>query len=178
MKIQQKTARLVARVATMAVAFGLAVTGTAHAAQLTWTGSASTNMLDARNWLPAQLPITTDDLVITGKAVVLNSSLIVNSLKLSTGSSLSGTGDLIVLSGLTLKDARVEGTGTLTLGPGSTNFLQSQQSDGRVENYLGRVIYNSGQLTWSSGKVFLAKPSTIDQKAASISARITWSTRT
>ena len=136
-------------------AFGslLLTGGEAHAARLVWKGAISTNLLDGRNWSPAQVPTEVDDLVVTtASTLVLNSDITVDDLDLAPGSTLTGAGNITLVSAFAMKGATLSGKGTVTLGP-RVNGNISTPSSLFTSNTIGRIIYNSGQLNWLDGKI-------------------------
>ena len=154
MKNILKTSVSVLTVCGAALGSLLLTGGEARAERLVWKGIISTNLLDSRNWSPVKVPTEWDNLVVsTASTLVLNSDITVDKLDLAPGSTLTGAGNITLNSAFTMKGATLSGTGTVTLGPNVTGTITTQPLSLFTSNTIGRVIYNSGQLNWLSGKI-------------------------
>jgi hypothetical protein len=121
------------------VALVLAVGNAANAATINWTNTAGGNWNTAANWNPNQVPVVSDDAVITAVgtyAVILDTSPIVKSLTLggSSGQQTLTTGN----QNLSLSNASVvNANGVLELA----SILNSS------------ALTIKGQLNWSGGRI-------------------------
>ena len=133
----------------------LLLSSTSHATVLTWVGAVSTDALNPLNWNPAQAPSAADSLVVQLGNLVLNDDLTVQGLALSTGTTLSGAGNITVTTIFTMRDSTLSGTGILTLGAQATGSLESLEITPFTKNTIERPVYNNGVLNWNSGKITL-----------------------
>ena len=67
----------------------------AHADTITWTGNAGTSDWSTPgNWNPSSVPAAADDVIIAGTSVTKNGDLIVSSLTLTGGATVTASGEL------------------------------------------------------------------------------------
>jgi hypothetical protein len=126
----------------------------------TWDGGAGTNNWgDANNWNPDGVPISTDDVSLTGANTInVNVAGVVNNLTLNnaslvltvkSGNSLTVSGNLTVTTGTLNTEAAFPAvTGTTTLTAGTVGFTASSGSQAvAVKNYADLVISGGGTKT-------------------------------
>lgn len=126
---------------------------TVLAATITWDGSSSTSWTTAANWTPAQVPTSTDDVVIpnVGTDPNISTNITVASITINNGGNLrlNSTNDLSVTvsgavtinTGGTLQVTNVFGTNTHTLNIAG-NFSNSGTFTATSSNDTINVVLN------------------------------------
>ncbi len=83
------------KLTTLLAAFAAALMSTSHAETKTWDGGANTTVWgDANNWNPDGVPGQADSVEIDGVSVTHNGNLVVSSVKLTGGATVSASGEL------------------------------------------------------------------------------------
>lgn len=103
----------------------------AKAAVCLWNGAPLGNWSDPANWSCGQLPGINDTVQLNGKSVTLNDSVAIQSLVLTQNCTIAGTGTLVVLGEMDLKNG------------GSQTFLTKIVSLGTLEAQGGTLNMNA-----------------------------------
>ena len=83
------------KLTTLLAAFAAAFITTSHAETKTWDGGANTTVWgDANNWNPDGVPGQADSVEIDGVSVTHNGNLVVSSVKLTGGATVTASGEL------------------------------------------------------------------------------------
>src|ERR1017187_1960813 len=114
--------RLFALVAPLMLALG---SNTVRSADLTWTGSASTDWNNPANWTPQQVPATNDHVIINSSSVTIPADGAFAMMDW-TGGSINGW-------------LTVASSGVLSINGGSSPV------------YLGGALTNAGTVNWNGG---------------------------
>src|SRR5688572_7943287 len=108
----------------------------AQAASYTWTGTASTDWFNAKNWSPSYIPDGDDAAYINGKTVDVPRDTTVQGLYLDGGAKLQGAGNVTVSGKCSLKGGSLTGSGALNIAKGG---LMELDSGGLLGGILGTV---------------------------------------
>lgn len=142
--------------------YGCSILSPAHAADYQWQGGNPTRPTDWNvedNWFPRGVPGPSDRAFVgSNKTVNVPSAVIVSSLSLDTDSTLQGDGMVTVNQSLAVKDATLDGAGSLELPQTCVATFDSvlPPSSGAKNTKSKKKVKNKGKVNLNSGDLVLS----------------------
>ncbi len=109
----------------------LSIFNTANASICSWSGPALGNWSDPANWSCGHVPGASDTVQLSGHSIVLNDSVAIQSLVLNQNCTISGSGILLILGKMEVKNG------------GNQTFFIKVISQGALEATMATLNFNA-----------------------------------